>query len=388
MNHIIVLFELRSSFARADEHGLLDRNWSLFCRLLERGTYEQIYYFSYDRCDLDLLKQYHRERRLPAGVRLLAPPAWLSGKLGALIYSLVGPIIHRKTFKESSAIYTQQVSGAWTALVGKLLFRTPVLFRCGYPLSVRFEQERKSTKQVVTLLLEKVLMRASDHVGVTSSIMRDYYGAMNSSAAITVMPNYVDMSAFRQMEQYDKNQPILFVGRLAEVKNIANLITACGRLGLPLHVYGKGPLESELQAHATSVGTDVHFKGNVQNTELARLHHDHSIFVSCSFREGLPKAVVEAMASGLIVVGTKTDGLMELIEDGKTGYLIEGYDAEAIQAGLTRVLKNFDPDVGRRASRYVQAHYSLDSAVDVSENILRSIEKERDRDDLSKVRKL
>ena len=375
MKHIIVLFELRSSFARAEEHGLLDRNWVLFCQLLANGAYDRIYYFSYDRNDTKLLEQYHRAGRLPVEIQLLVPPKWLSGKLGTLVYSLLGPIIHRTVFKDSRALYTQQVSGAWTALIGKLAFRTPVLFRCGYPLSVRFEQERKSVKRAITLLLENALMRFSDHIGVTSSIMRDYYGAMNPSAAITVMPNYVDMSAFHQMQHYDKTQPVLFVGRLAEVKNIANLITACGNLGLSLHLYGKGPLEDELRAHAKSQGADVHFKGNVQNTELARLHHNHSIFVSCSFREGLPKAVVEAMASGLIVVGTKTDGLMELIEDGRNGHLIEGYDASAIQAGLEKVLENFDPDVGRRASRFVQANYSLDAAVDVSQKILAQIEK-------------
>ena len=218
-------------------------------------------------------------------------------------------------------------------------------------------------------------MHMADHVGVTSSRMQEYYGQMRKSAQITIMPNYVDVSMFSPVASYDQNQPLLTVGRLAEVKNLENIILACSRLNLTLHIYGKGPLEAELRKFAKECNANVCFKGVVSNLELAKLHHKHSIFLTCSTREGLPKAVVEAMASGLIIVGTRTDGVLELVEDGKTGHLVDGFDANAIEAKLQWVLDNFSPEVGQAASRFVTEHYSLEHATDITEMILEKIER-------------
>ena len=375
MRSLILIFEFRSSMIRAERDGLLERNLALFCKLLENSAYDKIFFYSYDPADRELLAQFHSAGRLHAGIQLLTPPKWLSGKLGALAYSIFGPLIHHRDFRNTKALHPLQVSGAWTALIGKLLFRTPVLFRCGYPLSVRFKQEGKTFNYAITRLLEKTLMHASDHAGVTSKVMQDYYSAMNPAAKISIMPNYVDMSAFSQMPSYDKSRPILFVGRLVEVKNIPSLIQACRQLGLDLHLFGKGPMEDELRTFAIKEGANVTFKGSVPNTDLAKLHHNYSIFVSCSLREGLPKAVVEAMASGLVVVGTKTDGLLELIEDGKTGHLIDGYDADAIAGKLDQLITDFTPEIGQAACRFVSEHYSLEYATKVTTKILDSIEK-------------
>ena len=109
----------------------------------------------------------------------------------------------------------------------------------------------------------------------------------------------------------------------------------------------------------------------VANAELLRRHHDHTIYVLCSVREGMPKSLIEAMASGLICVGTKVSGIMELIEDGRTGYLIDGFDADAIEQRLRWVLDNFDPEVGRRASAIVHRNNSLDRAVELESGAFR-----------------
>lgn len=56
---------------------------------------------------------------------------------------------------------------------------------------------------------------------------------------------------------------------------------------------------------------------------------------------------------------------MELIEDGRTGYLIDGFGADAIEQRLRWVLDNFDPEVGRRASAIVHRNNSLDRAIEL-----------------------
>jgi glycosyltransferase involved in cell wall biosynthesis len=167
--------------------------------------------------------------------------------------------------------------------------------------------------------------------------------------------------------------PILFIGRLAPVKNVTSLILACSRLKVPLHIYGDGPLKDDLEKLVRTCGAAVVFKGVVPNSALARVHHDHTIYVLCSTREGMPKSMIEAMASGLICVSTPTDGARELIEDGRTGYLTDGFDADAIERKLREVLDAIDPEVGRRASAVIRESNSLERAVEMEGAILDGI---------------
>jgi glycosyltransferase involved in cell wall biosynthesis len=191
---------------------------------------------------------------------------------------------------------------------------------------------------------------------------------------VTVLPNYVDLSLASATDAYDRSKPILFVGRLEPVKNIDNIIRACSRLKVPLHLYyGGGNLEGHLRKLAADVGAAVEFKGSVPNKELMRIHHNHSIFVLCSLREGMPKAMIEAMASGLICVGTRTDGVCELIEHGKTGYLADGFDAAAIEAALAMALNEMNPQIGRNAREFVTKNHALEHVVDVELGILKKI---------------
>ena len=155
--------------------------------------------------------------------------------------------------------------------------------------------------------IEWALVRFADRVAVSSTDMQKYYGDLVPNATVTHLPSYVDFTDFKPIADYSRAKPLLFVGRLDPVKNIENLIVACGRLNVSLVIYGFGPLEDELKALARDCGADVAFKGVVANAELLRRHHDHTIYVLCSLREGMPKSLIEAMASGLICVGTKVE---------------------------------------------------------------------------------
>lgn len=371
----LVLFpELYSSLSKAEKFGLLRRNLAQFERFIARGDFDEIYLFSYDARDQEYLEELRRDASFPRGFRVLTPPRILQSKLGAIIYSVVGPILHRKVLSRASVVRTHQVSGSWSALIAKLLYGKPLLFRVGYPLSIRFKDEGAPVKHAIARVAERLLVRCSDHVAVTSRAMRQLYAGMaGERTEVTLLPSYADVADFTPLSHYDRTRPILFVGRLDPVKNIDNLIRACARLKHPLHIYGIGPLEQDLRDVAQACGADVTFKGVVPNRELMRVHHAHMIYVLCSVKEGMPKALIEALASGLICVGTRTEGIAELIEDGVTGYLIDGTNADAIEKTLRFVLESFDPEVGRRASAYARREHSLEHAVELEIAILDKI---------------
>jgi glycosyltransferase involved in cell wall biosynthesis len=363
MRSLVLFSELYSSLRKGERFGQLERNMRLFERFLELGRFHEVLFFSYDPSDHEKLAELHSQGKLAPGIRVLTPPAVLATRLGSLLYSLIGPLIHRRAMSQAEVLRTHQVSGSWTALIAKLLYRKPLLFRVGYPLSPRFRDENKPIHRALALMVEMLLTRKADHIAVTSRTMRRLYMDLSGGRDVTVLPNYADVSGFTQIANYDASRPVLYVGRLEPEKNVGNLIRACALAGVPLTIYGRGSLETELRALAHDCQAEVRFMGVVPNSALMRIHHDHAVFALCSPREGMPKALIEAMASGLICIGTDTEGINELIADGETGYLIPDTAPESIARVLKRVIANPDPAVGRRARELVCNTLSLEHAV-------------------------
>lgn len=377
MRKLVLFSEFKGSLSFDEKFGLLARHVAQFGDFLDSGDFDEICYFTYDDKDRQKLAEIERDSAIAGRFSILTPPRILHSKAGSLIYSIVGPFIHYRAIAEASMLRTQQVSGSWTALIARLATGTPLLFRLGYPLSVRFRTEGRKVRYAVALAVEWCLVRFADHVAVTSREMQAYYGRMAPRAKITVLPNHVDIGRFTRIETYAADRPILFVGRLEPVKNIPSLVTACARLAVPLHIYGIGSLEGELRDLARSSGAAVEFRGVVPNSELARIHHDHTVYVLCSTREGMPKSLIEAMASGLICVSTPTDGARELIDDGRTGYFTEGFDADALERKLGEVLADVDPDVGRAARDFVRDNNSLERVVAAEHEIVDELVRSR-----------
>jgi glycosyltransferase involved in cell wall biosynthesis len=121
---------------------------------------------------------------------------------------------------------------------------------------------------------------------------------------------------------------ILFAGRLAEEKGIPELMEATR--GLPLVVAGDGPLR----------GLVPDALGFIPHDELEELYRHASVVVLPSHREGLPLCVLEAMAHGRPVVATNVGGIPQLVEDGRTGYLVEPGDSDALRGALVRLLED------------------------------------------------
>src|SRR4029077_18843448 len=108
----------------------------------------------------------------------------------------------------------------------------------------------------------------------------------------------------------------------------AALVVPRGAL-LQLHPGGEGALRAALEAHAARLGLDgvVEFLG--RRNDVERVLADSDIAVLTSRREGIPRAVLEAMASGLPVVATRVPGTREAVRHGKTGLLVELNDVHA-----------------------------------------------------------
>jgi len=145
---------------------------------------------------------------------------------------------------------------------------------------------------------------------------------------------------------------IISVGRLSPEKAHVDLIEAAALMrdeGVKAHFafIGDGP-ESERLARAAAtrgLGERVHLLGH--RSGVAALLRGADCFALPSLTEGLPNAVLEAMAMGLPVVATAVGGVPELVADGETGALVPPADPPAMADALTRLIGS-DAETRRR----------------------------------------
>ncbi len=138
---------------------------------------------------------------------------------------------------------------------------------------------------------------------------------------------------------------ILSVCSLDEWKGLDVLIRAMAILrdggeSTPLIVAGEGPVRLQLEGLIADLGlqNQVQLIGQQSRPSVARLLHQCTLFVLPSRFETFGIAALEAMAVGKAVVGTTADGILEIIDDGENGILVEPDDPGALAAAIRRLL--------------------------------------------------
>ena len=141
---------------------------------------------------------------------------------------------------------------------------------------------------------------------------------------VRVIPSGVDLPA--EVGKEASPSEVLYVGRLSEEKGVLELVAAT--VGMRLVVAGDGPLRERVPGAL----------GFVPHHELSPLYARAAVVACPSRREGFGVACAEAMAHGRPVVASAVGGLLDLVVDGETGLLVPPGDADALRAGLARVL--------------------------------------------------
>lgn len=355
------------SLATWDQAGILTREIALYQRL--QNSIGKIYFVTYgDRTDADL------EDRL-GGIQVLCNRR----RLPKRIYARYAAYLHAPALARCDIWKTNQTSGARPALTAKRLFRKPLIVRAGFMWSQNYERKfgADSQQAKVALAQERRFFRVADAVVVTAPAMRDYAIDVHDLHAdkVTVIPNYVDVDAFpaTRLEESD-GRTIVFVGRLVPEKNVADLIVAAANLDLRLIVIGDGPEKGSLQAQATATGAEVEFTGTLAHSAVMERLRTATLFALPSLWEGQPKALLEAMALGLPVVGADSPGIRDLIDDGITGR-IYGNTAEELRECLRALLSDAISrrQLGAAARLRVEKEYSANRVIELELQLYRSL---------------
>lgn len=232
-----------------------------------------------------------------------------------------------------------------------------------------FFEGAKKTAWLLYYPIEKFCSRFTD---VLITINQEDYQRSKSLHAVktTYVPGVgVDTGAIRKVEinttskraQWgvtDEEFLFISVGELSHRKNHETAIRALAKMKDPKKKYliaGTGPLELELRQLVKELKLEerVIFAG--YRSDVKELLRAADAFVFPSLQEGLPVALMEAMATGLPVVCSRIRGNVDLIEDGRGGYLCDPRDVEGFAEGMkqlsernTSVMKNVNMETMKK----------------------------------------
>lgn len=170
---------------------------------------------------------------------------------------------------------------------------------------------------------------------------------------------------------------ILSVGELNQNKNHIVVIQALAKTKEQNFCYvicGEGDKKGELLELASELGIGERVFLAGYRCDIKEILKTADVFVFPSFHEGLAVSMMEAMAAGLPVVCSRIRGNVDLIEEGKGGYLFEPWDSEALGRAIGKILQ--DKTLAKRMGAYnkkVVQNYSYQKVYEETEKIYRKV---------------
>jgi glycosyltransferase involved in cell wall biosynthesis len=216
---------------------------------------------------------------------------------------------------------------------------------------------------------------------LVSSFGRQHLGKVKRSS-VAVNLDVFNIPYDRKRNKVKANFPedsviVISAGRLEHVKGLELLIKSFAifrkNSSLPafLIICGEGTQKSMLEKMSMDLGLDdfIIFSGNLDHQQLCERFQCADIFAMTSFHEGIPNAMLEAMACGLPVVSTNVGGISTLVSDGVNGYLANDRDIDNFSDLLFKTIKNSE-NMGNNANDYVMKNHSIKKiAKDIQDEI-------------------
>jgi len=196
----------------------------------------------------------------------------------------------------------------------------------------------------------------ADRISIPSSFVRRTFLANGvPEAKLLQIPYGVDLSAFRPAANPPPVFRVVFCGMVSIRKGVHVLLEAfAGLAGGGAELWLVGPVEDEIRPFlARHAGAGVRVLGRQARSALPELYAQASVFCLPSLEEGLALTQVEAMASGLPVIGTTNSGAEDLVREGTDGWVLPIRDVALLRDRLEFCRRN--PDVCREMGRSAAA---------------------------------
>jgi glycosyltransferase involved in cell wall biosynthesis len=191
----------------------------------------------------------------------------------------------------------------------------------------------------------RAALRWPDAVVVLSKREQDSWRRRAPGQNVALLPNGIDCTPYLK---YRRTAPVpdaplrlVYIGRLAPGKGLVETIEAlalarANGVAARLVIAGDGPAQAGLRAQARGLGLEreVTFAGPTVGEDKALLLSRSDVLCLASYSEGLPYALLEAMAAGVVPVVTRVGGIPDVVQEGVHGAFVPVRDADAIARTL------------------------------------------------------
>jgi len=272
--------------------------------------------------------------------------------------------------------------------VTSILTKTRVIWWCHEPRRMIFWKEIGDATSVDTIsqhlkrpllkLLTWIFASRCGALIVHSNYMKNLVKALFRTKRLCVIPLGVELQKYPYTPLL-KNKRVLYVGRLAEVKNVRRLIQAFAMIDdkqAKLVIIGEGAVsdnESTMRLiEKLGIGESVLWKKRVDDV-ISEYKESEMVVYPC-INEPFGIVPLEAMAIGRPVIAARVGGPAETVVNEETGLLIDPYDTKEISYAITRVLRNKDSfKMGLNGRKRVETRYSYDEFLSTVEHALESL---------------
>jgi len=220
--------------------------------------------------------------------------------------------------------------------------------------------------------MENWFLKRMDHVVVVSKEQQNLLVLQGLPVyKVSLVPNAVeieqDSTPSTLLSKFRGKTIIATAGRLSPEKGHEYLIAAMPRViaerrDAVLVLFGDGPLRDRLTRLAERVGcaNSIHFLGYVPG--FSSFLKDIDLFVLPSLMEGLPNALLEALAAAKPVVATTVGGVPEIVANGKTGLLVSPRDSGQLAGAMIELLSDpgFASALGQAGQDAIRKSYSFE----------------------------
>lgn len=221
-------------------------------------------------------------------------------------------------------------------------------------------------------MLIRGILNLADALIVVSESLGDFFEGLDLKVPIRVLNNPVAMTdVFTRTGTLQPDPVILALGKLCRQKGTYDLLSALRKVKEPfpnvrLWLGGDGELES-VKRVIDSLGLvdNVRLLGWVDEADKQAALQAATLFVHCSYFEGMPMAILEAMQHELPVVATNVGGIPELITHQQTGVLIEPGDVQGLSDRIISLLQDGEARarLGQAARQSVHSRFAATRVV-------------------------
>ena len=221
-----------------------------------------------------------------------------------------------------------------------------------------------------TKWLESRVYSNCDVIVALNEEQRQYLS--NSGFKAVYIPNGVEIEKYTP--NYSDEGYIYFAGRIVKSKGLQYLIKAYSMLNseirdeFELVIGGFGPEKENLENLASKLGIKnrITFLPWLSNLDFIKKIACSSVYVMPSLFEGLPVALLEAMALGKPVIASNIPGIQEVLTHGKDGFLFKAGDVFEFKKYLELLLedKDLQKRIGKNARKTVEEKYTLEKVAD------------------------